>query len=170
MGVKEAKGDYICRVDSDDILLELPQRLEYDIHFGNADRVNIKTLICIEELILAPRAILNATIIRREVLNQFTLAEDPNVYGDILIILQLLYNKYSFDVHSKVNYIYRNREGSIQNSKSHIQHRLRLIQTVARFCSLEDISAKNSEYYMKLAMLNLKYGSQSRQHIDEVFT
>ena len=61
VGVQEAKGDYICRVDSDDVLLELPTQMRYEIHFGNADRVSMPKILTVEELILAPRAILQKT-------------------------------------------------------------------------------------------------------------
>ena len=49
MGVKEARGDYICRVDSDDVLLELPSEMLYDIHFGNSDRVAMPKILTVEE-------------------------------------------------------------------------------------------------------------------------
>jgi len=57
VGVQNAKGDYICRVDSDDILLELPSSMKSDIWFGKADRVLVPKTSIIEELILAPRAL-----------------------------------------------------------------------------------------------------------------
>jgi glycosyltransferase involved in cell wall biosynthesis len=163
VGVKVAKGDYICRVDSDDILLELPTQMLYDIHFGNTDRVAIPKILTVEELILAPRAIFSAMVIKKELLLKYSLAEDSNVFADILLTLRLLHNKYSYDIHKTVNYIYRKRENSIQTSQTYFQHRLRQIQTVSRFCSLENIEPIKSIYYLKLAMLNVKYGSNSRK-------
>jgi len=163
VGVHAAKGEYICRVDSDDILLELPQAMPYDIHFGNADRVAMPKNITVEELILAPRAMFNAMVIKRELLLQYPLAEDINVFGDILLTLRLLYNEHRYDVHETVNYIYRKRENSIQSSHTLLQHRLRQVQTVSRFCFLEKIDVKKSIHYLDLAMLNLRYGSDSRK-------
>jgi glycosyltransferase involved in cell wall biosynthesis len=163
VGVQSAQGDYVCRVDSDDILLDLPTQMLFDIHFGKAKRVAISNNLRIEDLILAPRAIFNALVVKKELLLQYPLAEDPNVFADVLLVLRLLYNKYSYDVHDQVNYIYRKRENSIQTSQSSFHHRLRHIQTVARFCYLENISPSKSLYYLKLAMLNTKYGSDSRK-------
>jgi len=164
LGVKEAKGDYICRVDSDDVLLELPNNMTYDIHFGNIELVNIPTNFGIEELILAPRAIFNAMVIKKELLVKYPLAEDCNVFGDVLLVLRLLHNKYTFDRHKKVNYIYRKREDSIQTSKSSFYHRLRNVQTVSRFCSLEYINPQLSVHYLELALMNVKYGSNSLKY------
>ena len=163
LGVDVAKGNYICRVDSDDILLELPQKMPYDIHFGNADRVLMPTRINIVELILAPRAMFSAMVVKKELLVKYALAEDINVFADVLLTLRLLYNKHSYDVHEKVNYIYRKRENSIQSSHSLFQHRLRQLQTVSRFCFLENIDPQKSMYYLNLAMLNVQYGSDSRK-------
>lgn len=163
VGVKEAKGDYICRVDSDDVLLDLPTQMLHDIHFGNADRVVMPKILTVEELILAPRAIFNAMVIKKELLLKHTLAEDSNVFADVLLTLRLLHNKYSYDIHKTVNYIYRKRENSIQTSQSHFHHRLRQIQTVSRFCFLENIEPTKSIHYLELAMLNIKYGSNSRK-------
>ena len=141
VGVQNAKGDYICRVDSDDLLLDLPTQMKCDIHFGNADRVFVKGL-SVEDLILAPRAIFNAMVIKKELLLKYTLAEDANVYGDILLVLRLLYNKYTYDVHETVNYIYQHRANSIQTSQSYFQHRLRHMQTVSRFCFFRKYRSK----------------------------
>ncbi len=163
VGVMEAKGDYICRVDSDDMLLELPSEMPYEIHFGNADRVNMSGELSVEQLILAPRAIFNAMVIKKELLVKYPLPEDSNVFGDNLLVLRLLHNKHSYDIHKRVNYIYRKVENSIQTSQSHFQHRLRQIQTVARFCYLEDIEPTKSIHYIELAMLNVRYGSKSRE-------
>lgn len=77
--------------------------------------------------------------------------------------LRLLYNEHRYDVHEKVNYIYRKRENSIQSSHTLLQHRLRQVQTVSRFCFLEKIDVKKSTHYLNLAMLNLRYGSDSRK-------
>ena len=162
IGVKESKGDYICRVDSDDILLELPVQMLTDIHFGNANRVAISKDLTVEELILAPRAILNAMVIKKEILLKHPLAEDANVFADVLLVLCLLHNKYSYSIHEKVNYIYRKRKNSIQTSRPDFHHRLRQMQTVSRFCFLENIEPKLSVHYLELAMLNAKYGANSR--------
>lgn len=70
---------------------------------------------------------------------------------------------HTYDIHETVNYIYRKCENSIQTSQSHFQHRLRQIQTVSRFCYLENIEPNKSIHYLELAMLNVKYGSKSRQ-------
>lgn len=161
LGVQEAKGDYICRVDSDDTLLELPTKMNAEIHLGNIDRVKIPDSFNIEELILAPRAIFNAMVIKKELLLKYKLAEDPNVFGDVLLVLRLLYNKHSISRNKKVNYLYRKREDSIQTSKPQFYHRLRQIQTVARFCQLENINPEQSIHYLELAMMNVKHGANS---------
>jgi len=163
IGVQKAAGDYICRVDSDDILLELPVEMPYDIHYGNANRVAMPKTLTLEELILAPRAIFNAMVIKKEILIKYPLPEDANVFADVLLALRLLHNEYSYDIHKTINYIYRKRENSIQTSQSHFQHRLRLMQTVSRFCYLENIVPEKSIHYLELAMLNVRYGSKSRQ-------
>ena len=163
LGVQNAKGDYICRVDSDDILLELPSFMKSDIQFGKADRVLVPKTSIIEELILAPRAILNGMVIKKELLLQRPSSEDASVFGDVLLVLRLIHNQYSYDFCETINYIYRKRQGSIQTSKPPFYHRLRLVQTVARFCQLENIEPKHSIRYLELAMLNVKYGSKSRK-------
>jgi glycosyltransferase involved in cell wall biosynthesis len=168
VGVQHAQGDYICRVDSDDILLELPKQMNYDIHFGNANRVEVTNKFTIEEFILAPRAIFNAMVIKRDVLLKYQIAEDSNVFSDVLLVLRLLYNNYEYSVHHKINYIYRKRENSIQTSQSDFQHRLRQVQTVARFCFLENIDPQKSMYYLQLVMLNVQYGSNSRKYIKKL--
>ncbi|RLD63237.1 MAG: glycosyltransferase family 2 protein [Bacteroidetes bacterium] len=163
LGVQHARGDYICRVDSDDVLLELPTEMPCEIHFGNLNRVKRPENITLEELLLAPRAIFNAMVIKKELLVKYQLAEDPNVFSDVLLVLRLLYNKHTFDVHKKINYIYRRRGGSMQASQSQLYHRLSHIQTVARFCQLENIESKEVIHYLELAMLNTKYGSKSQK-------
>lgn len=163
VGVKESTGNYICRVDSDDILLDLPTQMLHDIHFGNADRVAMPKVLTVEELILAPRAIFNAMVIKKEISVKYQLSEDANVFADVLLTLRLLHNSHTYDIHETVNYIYRKRENSIQTSQTHFQHRLRQIQTVSRFCYLESIEPNKSIHYLALAMLNVKYGSKSRQ-------
>ncbi|MBU0632111.1 glycosyltransferase family 2 protein [bacterium] len=163
VGVLHAQGEYICRVDSDDVLLELPKQMPYEVHFGNANRVEMPQKWTAEELILAPRAVFNAMVIKKELLLKYKLPEDANVFADVLLVLRLLYNEHSYDIHESINYIYRKRENSIQTSQSHFQHRLRLIQTVARFCYLENIEPTKSIQYLELAMLNVKYGSNSRK-------
>lgn len=168
MGVKAAQGEYICRVDSDDVLLELPTQMPCEIHFGNADRVHLPKDFCLEQLILAPRAIFNAMVIKKELLLKYPLEHDFNVFSDVLLILRLLHNKHSFDVHKNVNYIYRKTEGSIQNSKPQFYHRLRNVQTVARFCQLENIDPTLALHYLELAMMNVKYGSNSLQRYQKI--
>ncbi|WP_428737354.1 glycosyltransferase family 2 protein [Sulfurimonas sp.] len=165
VGVENAKGEYICRVDSDDVLLELPQKMPYDIHFGNADRVKVSNTFSIEEFILAPRAIFNAMVLKRELMLQYKTAEDANVFSDVLLILRLLYNNHNYSVHEKVNYIYNKRENSIQTSKTDFQHRLRQVQTVARFCYLENIDPEKSIEYLQLVMLHVRFGSDSRKFL-----
>lgn len=39
LGVRHARGDYVCRVDSDDVLLELPETMPCEVHLGYLDRV-----------------------------------------------------------------------------------------------------------------------------------
>lgn len=163
LGVLHAKGDYICRVDSDDVLLDLPIKMPFDIHFGNANRVEISESLELEDLILAPRAIFNAMVVKKELLHKYQHPEDANVFSDVLVVMRLLYNKHQFDVHKKINYIYRERKNSIQTSQSDFQHRLRHMQTVARFCHLEKIEPGKSMHYLQLAMLNMKFGSRSRE-------
>ncbi|MCK4975041.1 MAG: glycosyltransferase family 2 protein [Sulfurimonas sp.] len=161
IGVKEANGDYICRVDSDDILLALPKTMTKDICFGKQTRIKSAINITLEELILGPRALCNALVAKREIFLKHPFAEDSNVFGDILFVLQLLYNNYSFETFPKVNYIYKKRKGSLQASKPYFHHRLRNIQTVARLCQIENISEDESLRLLKLAMENLKSGSKA---------
>lgn len=71
LGVRHARGDYVCRVDSDDVLLEVPDEMLCDVHFGYLDRVKPPLGLTLEELILAPRAICNAMVARREIWLQF---------------------------------------------------------------------------------------------------
>jgi glycosyltransferase involved in cell wall biosynthesis len=161
VGVQEAKGDYICRVDSDDILLELPKEMTKDICFGHQTRVKSSPNLTIEELILGPRALCSATVAKREIFLKHPFAIDSHVFGDILFVLQLLYNKYSFEVFEKINYIYRKRQGSLQTSTPYFYHRLKHIQTVARLCQIENITQKESLKFLKLAMQNLEHGSKA---------
>ncbi|WP_421716864.1 glycosyltransferase [Arcobacter arenosus] len=165
IGVQNATGEYICRIDSDDILLELPKVINTDICFGRQDRVLPATNLTLEELILAPRALCNALVAKREIFLKHPFAIDSNVYGDVLFLLQLLYNKYSFSVFPRVNYIYTKREDSIQSSKSALFHRLTHIQTVSRLCQLENISHEESTHLLNLAMLNFKYGSKALNYL-----
>lgn len=161
IGVKHATGEYICRVDSDDVLLELPETIETDIYFGRLNRVKAPVNITVEELILAPRAIYNAMVAKKELWLKYPLAEDSNVYGDILFTLRALYNKHTYTVHPTVNYIYHKHPASIQNSKPLFHHRLRQVQTVARFCQIENIEPLQAIRYLEMAMLNVKHGSNS---------
>ncbi|MCK9372545.1 MAG: glycosyltransferase family 2 protein [Sulfuricurvum sp.] len=161
LGVQKATGDYICRVDSDDVLLELPECIETDIHFGRLNRVKPPVGINVEELILAPRAIINGMVAKREIFLRYPMAEDPNVYGDVLFVLRVLHNHHTYTVHPRVNYIYHKHPASIQNSKSHFFHRLNHIQTVARFCQMENIEPVQAIRYLEMAMLNVRFGSES---------
>lgn len=161
MGVKIATGDYICRVDSDDVLLALPESIETDIHFGRLNRVKAPVGITVEELILAPRAICNALITTKEIWLKYPLAEDKNVYGDVLFALRALHNRHAYTVHPTVNYIYHKHSASIQNSKPLFHHRMRQVQTVARFCQLEQIDPQLSIRYLEMAMMNVRHGSSS---------
>lgn len=165
IGVRHATGEYICRVDSDDVLLELPEAIETDIYFGRLNRVKAPVGITIEELILAPRAIYNAMVAKKELWLKYPLAEDPNVYGDILFTLRVLHNRHMYTVHPTVNYIYHKHPASIQNSKSNFHNRLRHIQTVARFCLLEQIEPTQAIRYLEMAMLNVRYGSGSLKRV-----
>ena len=161
IGVKAASGEYICRVDADDVLLELPQTIETEIYFGRLNRVKAPVNITIEELILAPRAICNALVAKKEIWLKYSLAEDKNVYGDVLFALRILHNVHTFSVHPTVNYIYHCHSGSIQGSKSNFHHRMRQVQTVARFCQLENIEPSQAIRYLEMAILNVQYGSDS---------
>lgn len=161
MGVRAASGEYICRVDSDDVLLELPSVMDADIHFAKLDRVKSSMGITIEELILAPRAIINGAVAKKELFVKFPMAEDNNVYGDVLFVLRVLHHQHTYTVHPTVNYIYHKNSASIQNSKPDFYHCLRQIQTVARFCQLENIEPLQAIRYLEMAMLNVRHGSSS---------
>ena len=161
LGVNASSGDYICRVDADDILLELPKTMETDLHFGRLNRVKAPVGITVDELVLAPRAICNATVAKKEIWLKYPLPKDQNVYGDVLFALRALHNQHTYSVHSTVNYIYLEHPASIQSSKTMFYHRLRQVQTVARFCQLENIEPSLAVRYLEMVMLNVKYGSGS---------
>lgn len=161
LGVRNAKGNFICRVDSDDVLLALPDTMSCEVHFGYLDRVKPPNDLTLDELILAPRAICNAMVARRELWLQYPYVEDNTVFGDILCTMQILYHQHPFTVHPKVNYLYRKREGSMQTSQTVFYHRLRHVQTVARFCQLESIEPTRSIHFLELAMMNAQYGFNS---------
>jgi len=165
LGVRHATGEYICRVDADDVLLELPESIESDIHFGRLTRVKSPEGITIEELILAPRAISNGLVAKKEIFTRYPRAEDGNVYGDVLFALRVLHNQHTYSVHPNVNYIYHKHPASIQNSKPLFHHRMRHIQTVARFCQLEQIDPQQSIRYLEMAMMNVRYGSGSLKRV-----
>ncbi|MGB5792741.1 glycosyltransferase family 2 protein [Poseidonibacter sp.] len=167
LGVKSAKGDYICRVDSDDILLELPTNINTDICFGNIDRLGSAKDINLEKLILAPQAYCNALVGKREIFLKHPFATDKNVYSDILFLYQILYNDYTYSYFTRVNYLYSDTEGSILNSKSFLHQRLLNVQTVARFCQIEEVPQNISVKYMTMAMKNFYYGSQSLNYLHE---
>lgn len=161
IGIKHATGDYICRVDADDVLLELPEKIETDIYFGRLNRVKAPIGLTVEELILAPRAIFNGAVVKKEIALRYLSAEDKNVFNDVLFVLRALDNQHTHCVHPTVNYIYHKHPASIQNSKPLFHHRLRLVQTVARFCQLEQIDPQQSIRYLEMAMLNVRHGSNS---------
>lgn len=165
IGVRHATGEYICRVDSDDVLLELPEVIETDIYFGWLNRVKAPLGITIEELILAPRAICNAMVAKKELWLKYPLAEDNNVYGDVLFTLRALYHQQTYTVHPCVNYIYHAHSASIQGSKSNFYHRMRQVQTVARFCQLEQIEPTRAIRYLEMAMMNVRNGSGSLKQV-----
>lgn len=110
LGVRHATGNYICRVDADDVLLELPKTIETDIHFGQLNRVKAPVGITLS----APRAILNASVIRKEIALRYPSVEDKNVFNDVLFILRVLHDAYTYSVHPNVNYIYHKHPASIQ--------------------------------------------------------
>lgn len=165
MGVKAASGEYICRVDHDDVLLELPPTMDTDIYLNRLTRVKAPIGITIEELILAPRAIINGMVAKKEVYFRYPMAEDANVYGNILFALRVLHNQHTYTLHPSINYIYNQHPASIQNSKSNFHNRLRHIQTVARFCLLEQIEPTQAIRYLEMAMLNVRYGSGSLKRV-----
>lgn len=167
MGVKFSTGDYICRVDSDDILFSLPDHITTEILFGRLDRYEYEDNLSVESLILKPRAVLNGIVVERDLCLKYPMAHDKNVFGDIFMVLRLLYNKHSFDISEDINYQYVKRNGSIQTSNTLFYHRLRLIQTVARFCQVENINHEETFRYLDLAMAYTKYGSNAEIKMKE---
>jgi glycosyltransferase involved in cell wall biosynthesis len=162
IGVKQAQGKFVCKVDADDLLLELPTDMPYKVHLARMDRSVDPTNVSLEELILAPRAIFNGAIVEKELMLQTLFEEDRAVFRDVLTVLRFLYRKEPFSVHPMINYIYNVTPNSIQTSKSGHYHRLRNIQSVARLCQLEDILPEQSEKLLQLAMLNFRYGAKAR--------
>lgn len=160
LGVKYATGEYICRIDADDVLFELPTIIKTDVYFCRLDRVEPFNNITIKKLILAPRSC-TGVIAKKELFSKYLYPEDSNVFGDVLFALRILHNHHSFGVHPRINYIYHKVPNSIQNSKPKFYHRLRHIQTVARFCQLENIEPTIAAHYLKLAMLNVYHGSNA---------
>jgi glycosyltransferase involved in cell wall biosynthesis len=158
LGIKAAKSDYIMRVDSDDELLFIPEYKEADMTLSRMDRVALSGNLTVEELILAPRSLVG-TIIRREIMLDLLPQHDKFVFNDVLLVLRILNRKHTFRVSPKVNYLYTKRDNSIQSSLSNSQHRLRHIQTVSRFCQLENIPHQQAENYLKLAMKNFRQGA-----------
>lgn len=167
LGIKHAKGNFICRVDSDDILLELPKKVDTDICFGNIDRVGTPKGLSLEDLIMAPRAFCGGIVAKKEVFLENPFASDKNVYSDILFLYQVLYKNYSCSYYQDINYIYNNTEGSIINSKTLLYQRLINIQTVARFCQIENLPQNLAVKYMTMAMKNFYYGSQASDFLHE---
>ena len=165
IGIREARGDYICRVDADDVLLSLPKSMPYDIHLGHIDRVRSPKGVSVENLILMPRAILSSSTISRELWLKYPYFEGIGLYTDILCALRILYNNHKFSVNREINYIYRKRPNSIQSSKTNFEHRLTHIQTVSQFCIDENIPPKDAIKYLELGMMNLKYGRKALKMI-----
>jgi len=165
MGVEVAKGDYICKVDSDDKLLSLPKQIKAEICFAFHENIMPAHNVTIEQFILGPRALANGIIAKKEIFLKHKWLTDTNIYADLLFVLQLLHNKYSFEISTKRNYIYNCRDGSVLTSDSFLSIRLRNIQTVARFCEIEKVDASTSLKYLKLAMLNFQFGSQALQYL-----
>jgi len=161
VGMKAATGDYACRVDSDDELLALPKEMNTNICFGYQSRVKPAFDLCIEDIILDPRALCHATVCKKEIFLKHPFAEDTNVYCDVLFTLQVLLHKYSFTVYPEINYIYNKLEDSIITSKSLFSQRLINIQTVARFCEMENLEPNEAFRLLKLAMLNVQHGRES---------
>jgi glycosyltransferase involved in cell wall biosynthesis len=162
IGVQYAKGIYVCKVDADDLLFDIPLTILHNIHLARMNRSVAPTNVTLEELILAPRSIHNGAIIATELVWKLPYIQDSVIFNDVLILLRLLYRKEYFSVHPTINYIYNDIPNSIQTSKSLYHHRLSHIQTVARCCQLENIPYKQSEYFLNLAMLNFRYGAKAR--------
>lgn len=162
IGVQNAKGSYVCKVDADDFFLELPTTMPHNIHLARMNRSVDPTGVTIEELILAPRSIHNGAIIAMDLARQLPFAHDSAIFNDVLTLLRILYRKERFSVHPRVNYIYNDIPNSIQASKPQHYHRLRHLQTIARFCQFENIPHQQSEYFLNLAMLNFRYGAKAR--------
>ncbi|MBP1680717.1 MAG: glycosyl transferase family 2 [Proteobacteria bacterium] len=162
MGLQHAKGTYVCKVDADDLLLELPSDMSYNIHLARMNRSVDPTNVTLEELILAPRSIHNGAVIKTDLARQLPFAHDGAIFNDVITLLRLLYRKEHFSVHPTINYIYNDIPNSVQTSKPRHYHRLRNVQTVARFCQLENIPPEQSEYFLNLAMLNFRYGANAR--------
>lgn len=161
LGVSKATGDYICRVDSDDELLSLPVlKKKTPVVFGKNNRNNVKERLTIESLILSPRSVINGSLIHKDVIKKYPSPEDINVYGDVLLALQLM-DSTRYTISDVVNYKYNHVNGSMQTSRTYTYHRLRLVQTVARFCQLRNKVLEESSALLELALLNLKYGSNS---------
>jgi len=161
VGMKAATGEYACRVDSDDELLALPQEMSSDICFGYQSRVKPAFNLCLEDIILDPRALCHATVCKKEIFLKHPFATDSNIYCDVLFTLQVLLHKYSFTVYPEINYIYNKLEDSIITSKSLFGQRLINIQTVARFCEMENLDPNEAFRLLKLAMLNVQHGRES---------
>lgn len=161
IGVQNAKGDFICKVDSDDFLLDLPKKMTHDMCFAKHENIMSAQNISIEQFILGPRALANGIVAKKEIFVKHPWVTDTNVYADLLFILAILHNKYSFSVFPKINYQYNQRENSVLTSDNFLSIRLRNIQTVARFCEIEKIEATTSLKYLQHSMLNFQYGSQA---------
>lgn len=168
MGVRAAKNHYICKVDHDDELLELPLNLYSDVHLAQIDRAEAPFGISIENLILKPRAITNGMVAKKEIWTKYQLETDIYVYSDILMFLRILNNNHSITIHNKINYLHKYHPESILNSKDNLHIRIKHIQTIARFCLLEGIESSKTLYYMQLAMLNLQYGSNSTNFLSQL--
>lgn len=157
----------MCKVDADDFFLEIPHSIAYKIHLARINRSADPTTLSLEELILSPRSIHNGAIIETALAQQFPFIQEGNIFNDVLVLLRLLYHQEAFSVHPTINYIYNATTHSMQISKPYYYHRLSHIQTIARFCQLEHLSPKQSEYFLSLAMLNLRYGSKARTFLKQ---
>lgn len=158
VGMAAATAEYACRVDSDDELLALPTTMSTDICFGYQSGVQPAFNLTIESLILEPRALMHASVMKREIFLKYPFATDANIYCDVLFTLQVLYNKYTFTSYPQVNYIYNTLEDSIITSKSLFNQRLIHMQTVARFCEMENIEPNEAFRFLQFAMLNVQHG------------
>lgn len=167
LGVKLAKGEYVCKVDADDFLIELPKTIKADFHLAKMNRSADPSNLSLERLILSPRSIHNGALVPKKLMDKIPFEKDSVFFNDVLAIQRLLYRGHSFSVHPSINYIYNYIPNSIQTKKTKEYHRLSNIQTVARFCQLENVPLKKAESFLNLAMLNIKYGASAQKILKE---